>query len=150
VPLSRGNFENREGEIEMSQVRDENFMARWSTERGNSRFNFLLTVAVIAAVGYAAYQYVPVAYQASQLKISMQDTVDKAVVTSKNAAWAEEQLRRSLPTYGAPPDALVTVANKDARIEAHVQYVVPIPLIVTTYEYKFDHTTRSAYLLSGG
>jgi hypothetical protein len=134
----------------MSQVRDENFRARWSNERGNSRFNFLLTLVVIGLAGYVAYQYVPVAYQASQLKISMQDTVDKAVVTSKNAAWAEDQLRRSLPIYGAPPDALITVANKESRIEAHVQYSVPIPLLVTTYEYKFDHTTRSAYLLSGG
>jgi hypothetical protein len=143
-------LKTEKGKIEMSQVRDENFRARCSTERGGSRFNFLLTVVVIAVVGYVAYQYVPVAYQASQLKISMQDTVDKAVVTSKNAAWAEDQLRQSLPVYGAPPDALISVGNRDARIEAHVQYVVPIPLIVTTYEYKFDHTTRSAYLLSGG
>jgi hypothetical protein len=134
----------------MSQVRDENFRARGTAERGNSRFNFLLTLVVMALIGYAGYQYVPVAYQASQLKVSMQDTVDKAVVTSKNAAWAEDQLRRSLPMYGAPPDALVTVANKEARLEAHVQYSIPIPLLVTTYEYKFDHTTRSAYLLSGG
>ncbi|HEY0099515.1 MAG TPA: hypothetical protein VGB76_11250 [Pyrinomonadaceae bacterium] len=134
----------------MSQVRDENFRARWTTERGSSRFNFLITVVVIALVGYAAYQYVPVAYQASQLKVSMQDTVDKAVVTSKNAAWAEEQLRRSLPIYGAPPNTLITVSPREARLEAHVQYSVPIPLLVTTYEYKFDHTTRSAYLMSGG
>ena len=134
----------------MSQVRDENFRTRRATEHGGSRFNFLLVVAVIAIVAYVGYQYVPVAYQASQLKVAMQDVVDKAVVTDKNAAWAEDQIRRSLPLYNAPPNALVTVASREARLEAHVEYTVPIPLLVTTYEYKFDHTARSANLLTGG
>lgn len=134
----------------MSQVRDENFRARRVTEQGGSRFNFLLAVAVIAAVAYAAYQYVPVVYNASQLKIFMQDTVDKAVITDKNAVWAEDQIRKSLKDYGAPPNALINVINREARLEAHVQYSVPVPLFVTTYEYKFDHTTRSSNLMSGG
>lgn len=134
----------------MSQVQDENFRARRANEHGGSRFNFLLVLAVIAAAGYAAYQYVPVAYQASQFKVFMQDTLDSAVVTDKNAAWAEDQIRRSLQNYNAPPDALVTVANRESRLEAHVQYSVPIPLIVKTYEYKFDHTARSSNLLTGG
>ena len=134
----------------MSQVRDENFRARRAGEHGGSRFNFLLSVALMGAVGYAAYQYVPVAYQASQLKIFMQDTVDKAVITDKNAAWAEDQIRRNLTNYSAPPNALITVVNRDARLEAHVAYTVPVPLIVTTYEYKFAHTTRSSNLMTGG
>lgn len=134
----------------MSQVRDENFRTLRASERGDSRFNFLLTVAIIAIVAYVGYQYVPVAYQASQFKVSMQDAVDKAVVTDKNAAWAEDQIRRSLPLYNVPPNALVTVANREARLEAHVQYSVPVPLLLTTYEYKFDHTARSANLMPGG
>lgn len=134
----------------MSQVRDENFRARWATERGGSRFNFLLVVAVVAVVGYVAYQYVPVAYQASQFKIFMQDTVDKAVYTDKNAPWAEDQIRRNLTIYGAPANALVGVANREARLEAHVEYSIPIPLLVTTYEYKFDHTARSSSLMTSG
>lgn len=133
----------------MTQVRDENFRARRAREFGGSRFNFLLVLALIAAVAYAAYQYVPVAYQASQFKVFMQDTVDSAVITDKNAAWAEDQIRRSLKNYNIPPEALVTVVNREARLEAHVEYIVPVPLLVKTYEYKFDHTTRSSNLLTG-
>jgi hypothetical protein len=144
------NLENGNEEIEMSQVRDENFRARRATEHGGSRFNLLLTVVIIAAVGYAGYQYVPVAYQASQLKVFMKDTVDNAVVTDKNAAWAEDQLRRNLKNYSAPETALITVANREAHLEAHVEYSVPIPLLVTTYQYKFDHTARSAGVMTGG
>lgn len=134
----------------MSQVRDIHFDTRRRYERGSSRLNFLIVMAVIAAVAYAGYQYVPVAYQASQLKVFMQDTVDNAVITGKDARWTEEQLRRNLETYGVPDDAVVTVANRESRIEAHVEYTALVPLLVTTYEYKFDHTTRSNNLLSGG
>jgi len=134
----------------MGQVRDENFRARRANERGGSRLNFLIVVVMIAAVAYAGYQYVPVAYQASQLKVFMEDTVNKAVITDKNAQWAEEQLRKSLPEYGAPPNTLITVANRESRLEANVQYTIPIPLFVTTYQYKFNHTTRSSTFFSGG
>jgi hypothetical protein len=134
----------------MRQARDTPSGARKTTERGSSRLNFLISMAVIAAVAYAGYQYVPVAYQASQLKVFMQDTVDNAVITGKDARWTEDQLRRNLATYGAPPDARITVANRESRMEAHVQYVVPVPLLVTTYQYVFDHTTRSSNYLSGG
>ena len=134
----------------MSQVRDGHFGAPRATERGSARLNFLILMAVIAAVAYAGYQYVPVAYQASQLKVFMQDTVNNAVITGKDARWTEDQLRRNLATYGAPPNTLITVANRESRIEAQVQYSVLVPLLVTTYEYKFDHTTRSNNLLSTG
>ena len=134
----------------MSQVRDSHAGARKTAERGSARLNLLILLVVIAAVAYAGYQYVPVAYQASQLKVFMQDTVNNAVITDKNAVWAEDQLRRNLASYGVPADARVTVANRESRLEAHVQYSIPVPLLVTTYEYKFDHTTRSINLLSGG
>ena len=134
----------------MSQVRDESFRARRANERGGARLNLLIVGAVIAVVAYAGYQYVPVAFQASQLKVFMQDTVNNAAITGKNAQWAEEQLRKNLTEYGAPPNTRITVANRESRLEAHVQYTVPIPLFVTTYEYKFDHTTRSSNFFTGG
>jgi len=134
----------------MSRVRDGDFSARRTNERGGSRLNLLIVLAVVAAAAYAGYQYVPVAYHASQLKIYMEDTVNKAVIMNKNAQWAEEQLRKSLPEYGAPPNTLITVANRESRLEANVQYIIPIPLLVTTYQYKFNYTTRSSNFFSGG
>ncbi|HEX8636093.1 MAG TPA: hypothetical protein VF703_18240 [Pyrinomonadaceae bacterium] len=134
----------------MSQVRDGHGGARGRNERGGSRLNFLISMAVIAAVVYAGYQYVPVAYQASQLKVFMQDTVNNAVITGKDARWVEDQLRRSLTTYGVPPDARVTVGTRESRVEARVEYTIPVPLLVTTYQYKFDHAARSNNLLSNG
>jgi hypothetical protein len=134
----------------MSQVRDRRFDARRGSERGSARLNLLIFLAFVGAVAYAGYQYVPVAYQGSQLKTFMQDTVNNAAVTDKDARWTEDQLRRNLATYGVPADARIKVANRASRIEAQVEYTIPVPLLVTTYEYKFDHTARSSNLLPGG
>jgi hypothetical protein len=134
----------------MSQVRDRHFDARRGSERGSARLNLLIFLAFVGAVAYAGSQYVPIAYQGSQLKTFMQDTVNNAAVTDKDARWTEDQLRRNLTTYGVPADARIKVANRASRIEAQVEYTIPVPLLVTTYEYKFDHTARSSNLLPGG
>ena len=134
----------------MSHVRDLDFRARRAGERGGSRVNLLIVMVILVAAAYAGYQFIPVAYQASQLKLFMQDTVNNAVITDKNAQWTEDQLRKNLSLYGVPPNALVNASVVNARMEAHVQYSIPIPLIVTTYDYKFDYTARSNNLLSSG
>jgi hypothetical protein len=80
----------------------------------------------------------------------MNDTVNTAVITNKNAQWAEEQLRKSLPEYGAPPNTRITVVNRESRLEANMQYTIPIPLLITTYQYKFNYTARSSTFFYGG
>jgi len=49
-----------------------------SGERGGSRLKFLIVMAILGAVAYTAYIYVPVAYQAYLYKDLMQTKVDAA------------------------------------------------------------------------
>jgi len=49
-----------------------------SGERGSARLNFLIVMAILAAVAYAGYLYVPVAYHAYLYKDLMQNRVDAA------------------------------------------------------------------------
>jgi hypothetical protein len=118
--------------------------------RGGSRLNFLLTMAILIVGGYCAYQFVPVYYTASQLETFMQDTVNKAAVTNKTPAWVEQQLRANAEYYSLPPDALIESNVRSDRLEAHIMYVLPIPLFVTTYQYKFDYTAKSSTTMTGG
>ena len=118
--------------------------------RGGARLNLLITVALIGALGYAGYQYVPVAYNASLLKSDMQDLVNNAAVSDKGKGWVEQQLRAALAEYGAPPDARVSVVSRDKRLEARVVYTRTVPLVVTDYQYHFDHTVRSSGFFAGG
>ncbi|HEX8746154.1 MAG TPA: hypothetical protein VF717_03085 [Pyrinomonadaceae bacterium] len=115
-------------------------------ERGEGRLKFLIVLAILAVVGYCAYQYVPVAIQAYQLKDVMQQTVNTAALQSQTTS---DSLKKTLTDraqeYGAPPPppTQVVVVQQDGRWQARVQYTRQIPLLFYTYQYNFDHTVRS-------
>ncbi len=122
--------------------------SRTRSERGGARLNFLVVVAVIAVVAYVGYQYVPIAYNASIFKVFMQDTVDKAAVTSRTPEWVENELRANAPGYNVPPDAAITVKKNAGRLEARVRWTRPIPLPGYIYQFNFDHTVSSSNFLT--
>ncbi len=124
-----------------------NTMTRRS-ERGGARLKFIIVVAVIAAVAYAGYQFIPVAYQAYQIKDLMQHEVDTAIALGQPTSWIRDQLVKSSPEYGIPADAIITPTQQDNRMEVRVQYTQPIEFPGFVYNYQFDHTAKSATFLS--
>lgn len=123
-------------------------MAGRQSERGEARLKFLITIGVLAIVAYAGYQYVPVAINDYQFKDYMQQSVDKAVALGKGGDWVKTQLEGSLTTFNVPPDAAITTAQRDGRLEARVQFTRPISLPFYTYQYNFDHTAKSTDMLT--
>lgn len=124
-----------------------NTMTRTS-ERGGARLKFIVVVTIIAIVAYGGYQFIPVAYQAYQLKDLMQHDVDTAVALGKPGSWIKEQLVKSSPEYGVPADAVITPTQDDNRMEVRVQFTQPIEFPGFVYNYEFDHTAKSATFLS--
>ena len=118
------------------------------SERGESRVKFLVTIAVLAVIAYAGYQYVPVAIRAYQFKDYMQQSVDKAAALGQSAEWVKAQLKASLHDYDVPPEASITSTQRDGRVEATVQFTRPIPLPFYTYQYNFDHTVKSTEFIN--
>ena len=121
---------------------------RRSNERGSANVKFVIVMALLGAIGYAGYLYVPVAYHAKLYADLMQHYADVAGTTNNPAAWATEQLTKSAPEYDVPPDAIITAALKDSRLEVRVQYVQPIEFPGYTYNYEFDRTVRSTAFLT--
>ncbi|PYS93399.1 MAG: hypothetical protein DMF64_05125 [Acidobacteria bacterium] len=119
------------------------FSAAKRRMQGGSRLNFLIVMAILIAAGYVGYQVVPVVYRATLLESFMQDTVNNAAVANKSTAWVDQQIRGNAEDYGLPKDALIETRQDNGRLETHVKFTRTIPLVVTTYEYKFDHTVRS-------
>jgi hypothetical protein len=114
-------------------------------QSGGARLSFLLIVAVIALVGYAAYQYAPVAYNAFKYKDFMGTTVDRAVYPpGQSVDWVESQLRAGAREYVPPEDLIVNVRNVEGQIVARVQWTQPVKMPGFIYEYKFDHTAKSS------
>jgi hypothetical protein len=117
-------------------------------ERGGTRLKFLLVMAFIIVVGYVGYQYIPVAYQYSLYKQTMQDDVDKAAMTGQSNAWLREQLQAAGKDYGVPDNAEITTDKINNRLEVRVKFTRPIPLPGYIYQYDFDHTAKSTGLFS--
>ena len=119
-----------------------------SSERGAARLKLLIFLLVVGAIGYIGYLYVPVAYQAYLFKDWMQHTVDVAIASGHQPAWVNDQLKKSLPEYDIPPEAVITPVTRDNRIEVRVQYTRTIEFPGYTYQYDFDHTARSTAFLT--
>jgi hypothetical protein len=119
-----------------------------NSERGSARLKFVIVVAIIGIIAYCGYQFIPVAYQAYQVKDSMQNYVDTAVAVGHPATWIRDQLVKKLPEYEVPANAVITPAQADNRLEVRVQYTLPIEFPGYTYDYEFDHTAKSATFLS--
>ena len=118
-----------------------------SGERGGARLKFLVVMAILAAVAYTAYLYVPVAYQAFLYKDLMQNKVDAAAALAYPPNWVFDQLTKSGPDYEVPPEAVITPVVENDRMQVRVQFSKPIEFPGYTYTYEFDHTAQSTQFL---
>lgn len=119
-----------------------------ASEQGGARLKFLIVAAIIVVVAYAGYQFIPVAYQAYQLKDLMQHDVDTAAAMGKPPAWVKEQLVKSSADYGIPADAVIEPQQQGNRMEVRVAFKQPIEFPGFVYSYEFDHTAKSGTFLS--
>jgi hypothetical protein len=117
-------------------------------ERGEGRVKFLVTVAILAVVAYMGYQYVPVEFKAYQIKDYMQEVVNKAAAMGKDGEWLKAQLKEASARDYDVPDAVITTAQRDGRLEARMQYTRSIPLLFYTYQYNFDYTAKSTEFIT--
>jgi hypothetical protein len=117
-------------------------------EMGGARFNFIIVIVFVALVGYSAYNYVPVAYNAYLYKDFMQQTVNQAAYppgqSSEQVAARLKKAATDDYNLPGPPNLNVSVQSVQGRIAAHVTWSRPIQLPGFVYEYKFDHTAQSS------
>ena len=118
-----------------------------SNELGGSRLKFLIVMAILLSVGYAAYLYIPVRYHAYLYKDLMQQFVDVASAQGKPPAWVGEQLSKSAEEYDVPSNAVITPSSVESRVQVRVQFIKPIEFPGYTYNYEFDETVKSAAFL---
>jgi hypothetical protein len=119
-----------------------------TSERGGARLKLIIFLVIFAIVVYAGYLYLPVAVDAYYFKDVMQNKVDMAAAQGYDSTWVKDQLTRIEPDYHVPPEAVITVGQKENRIEAHVHYTRPISIPGYTYNYEFDHTALSGTFLT--
>ena len=121
---------------------------RHSGERGSANLKFLIVMTILVSTAYAGYLYVPVAFQANAYKDLMQHYADVAAAQGYPPSWAGEQLMKSAAEYDVPPNAIITPAQRNSRVEVRVQFVRPIDFPGYTYRYEFDQTVKSTAFLA--
>ena len=113
-------------------------------ERGAARLKFILIIALIAALSYMGFQYVPVAYQGEKFKGAMQKAVNDADTLGQSNEVLRNKLMGDAKEWGIPPDAEITTERTPAgRFKAHVQYKRPVVFFGYTHTYSFDYTATS-------
>jgi len=127
---------------------NKNRMLRKQGERGSARLKFIIVMVVLAVIAYAGYQYVPVAYDAYYFKDVMQNKVDMAATQGYETSWVTDQLIKSRSEYHVPPEAIITPARNENRMEVRVQFTRPISFPGYTYNYEFDYTAKSTTFLT--
>jgi hypothetical protein len=122
-------------------------MRTTGNERGSARLKFIIVMVVFAIVVYVGYLYIPVAVDAYYFKDVMQNKVDMAATQGYETTWVKEQLEKSKAEYHVPPEANITPARNENRIEVRVQFTRPISFPGYTYNYDFDYTAKSTNFL---
>jgi hypothetical protein len=119
-----------------------------TAEQGGARLKFVMVMAVIGALAYVGYMFVPIAYNAYLFKDLMQRDVDAAAALGREPSWVSEQLSKSASEYGVPGNAVITPVQREGRVEVRVQFTRPIEFPGYTYEYEFDHTVKSTSFIT--
>lgn len=123
-------------------------------ERGSAGVKFLIVLVVIVLVANAGYNYLPVAYDAENLKSEMATAVLQGLAMPGKINPVDNvkvRIQRAIQQNDIPADALVDVKQAGNSITAHVSYVKDVnilPFGIYRYHYQFDHTaTPTGFLL---
>jgi hypothetical protein len=126
-------------------------MSKWDSrphERGGARLKFIVFVVIVVAVAYSGYLYIPVQFDAYRVKDLMQGEVDRATALGYPVTRIAEDLKKKLPEYNVPADAIITPSQQQNRFYLRVQYTRPIEFPGYTYNFEFDHTAQSTDFLT--
>jgi len=123
-------------------------LLRYRSERGGAQLKLIIFLAVVVAVGYTGYMYIPVAVDAYYFKDAMQNKVNLAAAQGYDTAWLADQVSKSKGEFHVPDDAVITPSQNEGRIQCHVQFSRPISFPGFTYNYDFDYTAQSTSFIT--
>lgn len=145
IPIASPPF----GEHEMNKAVESR-----SGERGSAGAKFLAVFAVILLVANAAYNYLPVAYDAENLKSEMSTAVLQGIAMPGKINPVDNvkaRIQKAMTQNDIPADATMDVKQAGNAITAHVVYTKDVnilPFGIYKYHYHFDEVvTPTGFLL---
>lgn len=102
-------------------------------ERGEGRMGFLMTMLVLATIGYFALQGVPHYVRKVQMQESTTDIVRLACTRDVNASEIRSRLEEKAKELQLPPDAGIEVSRSGKTVKASISYSQEIKLPFYSY-----------------
>lgn len=122
-------------------------------ERGGAGVKLLLVGLAIFLVGFAAYNYIPTAYEAQNFKQDMDGAMLQASAAITGISPVDNlksKLLKAAANNNLPANSYIEVKENNGKLQARVYYVKNISLLpfgLFNYKYQFDYTASPAGFL---
>jgi histidinol phosphatase-like PHP family hydrolase len=123
-------------------------------QRGSANTKLIVFLLIVAALGHAGYNYVPVAFNGENLKQEMHTAVLNGTslpISTNPVEVTKGRLLKYVKDNGYPTTTTVDAKQNSGTISATVRYsqeVNILPFGLYKYNYVFDHTASPAGFLT--
>ncbi len=118
------------------------------SEQGSAGVKLTAVLVFLFLLGYAGFNYVPIAYEGQSLKQDMQTAVVQGMAPIGGMTIADTvkaKLQKVLASNNVPPNAVVQVTQTGNSVQAHVAYTKQVQLLpfgIYKHNYNFDYTAE--------
>lgn len=116
---------------------------RTSDQRGEGRMGFVVALAVFGIAVFLAVKFVPVKINAYEFRETLRDEARYMSVHRDDAQALERILERAEALRIPVTEKNIQIRRTQAEIIVAAEYVQPIDLKLTTYNYKFAAELRA-------
>lgn len=124
------------------------------SQRGSAGLKLLRTVLVLFVFGNALFNYLPVAYNAENLRSEMHAAVLQGMslppTMGNPVEVTKKRIGNVMKANNIPSYAYLEVKQVNNIIQARVAYIQPIPVLpfgIYDYNYQFDYSTNTGNFL---
>ena len=129
------------------------FVKDRSNERGGAGVKMLVVGTILVLAAYAAFSYIPTAYDGQSLKQEMDTAVVQGMAVMPGVSPTDNVKNRILKAAvnnNVPPNPFVEVKMVNGILQARVYYVKELSLLpfgLWKHQYQFDYTAVPAGFL---
>ncbi|HSB07963.1 MAG TPA: hypothetical protein VLM38_00515 [Blastocatellia bacterium] len=111
-----------------------------SRERGAISIKTLLALVLIGVVAFLAIKIAPVYVEQQRVVHDVNELARIAAVRGWKEDRINQDIKRISDEYSLPDNGINFVAKSERGVQIAVSYQRKVDLLVTTYEWKVDHT----------
>jgi hypothetical protein len=115
-------------------------------ERGAVKIATLLLVLFLLSLTFAVVKIVPVYAEQQQIKHDIDELARICAVRNYKPEQIEKGIEKVRTDYELPENSITLVSQAQNQVQIDVKYNKVIDLLVTTYDWKVQHSARGKAL----